>query len=441
MQLECREEISHLVAILNSRLDIESEMQSRRDDRGDSEQVRWIHEIPSTPAADIHHVMDRDTLGTFPEKSDVPVGVGASPIDIARAYMAGRTLEQGHNLLGCTSKGERAEPSNKFSQQPPVPSPLPTSSICWPGAILNDHHGYDTPQSQSSRYGLRDFPRTPYARTISSRSTSKLNANSRFANTLTPFKQSPTSIYGQVRSTVDSVDVYGSVGPIRRIRNKFASEVRPRESMILSSLKDVPSEKLNSNSFSGFLLTTNKNLEPGKKSGTSKCLTDANASGFSDRVLQNANSFCSPAVKRILEHLDRKKPTPKEKEAEIKFVTEWKKFSSDAGDTIHEENISSLHSGELASLKNAGLSGLNSPLEINKGSSSSNYFVKLNDKGMDMAAKDAVNVNPKAPSTIFVNSGMVPGANAVSSLDFGASSGHVGKNSNEVFNLFQSAGF
>ncbi|XP_075489722.1 uncharacterized protein LOC142528561 isoform X2 [Primulina tabacum] len=185
MQLERREEISHLVAILNSRLDIESEKQSRRDDRGDSEQVRWIHEIPSTPAADIRHVMDRDTLGTFPEKSDVPVGVGASPIDIARAYMVGRTLEQGHNLLSCTSKGERAEPSNKFSQPPPVPSPLPTSSICWPGAILNDHHGYNTPQSQSSRYGLRDFPRTPYARTISSRSTAKLNANSRFANTLT----------------------------------------------------------------------------------------------------------------------------------------------------------------------------------------------------------------------------------------------------------------
>ncbi|XP_075489730.1 uncharacterized protein LOC142528561 isoform X3 [Primulina tabacum] len=59
---------------------------------------------------------------------------------------------------------------------------------------------------------------------------------------------------------------------------------------------------------------------------------------------------------------------------------------------------------------------------------------------MDMAAKDAVNVNPKAPSTIFVNSGVVPGANAVSSLGFGASSGHVGKNSNENAFLTTSKG-
>lgn len=419
-----REEISHLVAILNSRVDIELVEQSRRDARGDTEQVGWSHDIPRTPAGDLQHVIDRDTLGTFPEKSDVPVGVGASPIDIARAYMAGRTLEQDRDLRSYTSKGERAEPSNKFSQQPPVPSPLPKSSICWPGAVLNDHHGYKTPQSRSSRYGLRDFPRTPYARTISSRSTAKLNANSRFVNTSTPFQQSPTSIYGLVRSTVDSVDAYGSVGPIRRMRNKFTSEVHPRESMILSSLKDDPSEKLNSNFFSGFLPTAKKNLEPGETSGTSKSLTDANASGFSDKDV-------SPAVKKILEHLDRNKPTPKEKEVEIKLVNEWKKSSSDAGDIIHDENISSLHSGDLASFRSAGLSGLNSAAQINRSTSSSNYFGKFHDKGMDLAATDEVNVNPKAPSTIFFDSGMVRGTNAVPSLGFGASPRPVVKNSNE----------
>ncbi|XP_073155684.1 uncharacterized protein [Henckelia pumila] len=426
-----RDEISHLVAILNSRVYIELEEQSRRDARGDSEQEGWIHEIPRTPAGDIQRVIDRDTLGTFPEKSDVPLGVGASPIDIARAYMAGRTLEQDHGLNSCMSKGEKAEPSNKFAQQPPVPSPLHKPSICWPGAVLNDHHGYQTPQSQRSRYGLRDFPRTPYARTISSRSTAKLNSSSRFVDTATPFQQSPTSIYGQVRSTVDSVDVYGPVGPIRRIRNKFASDVRPRESMILSSPKDVPSEKLNSNFFSGFLPPTKKNLEPGETSGISKSLTDANASGFSNKDVQNANSFRSPAIKKILEHLDRNKPTLKEKEAEIKLVTDWRKFPSDAGDIIHEDNISSLHSGDLASLKNVGLSDLNSHVETNKSTNSSNYFGKFHDEGMDMATKDAVNVNPKAPSTIFSDSGMVPGTNAVSSLGFGPSSGPVVNNSNE----------
>lgn len=204
--------------------------------------------------------------------------------------------------------------------------------------------------------------------------------------------------------------------------------------MILSSLKDVPSEKLNSNFFSGFLPTTKKNLEPGETSGISKSLTDANASRFSDKDV-------SPAVKKILEHLDRNKPTPKEKEAEIKLVNEWKKSSSDAGDIIHEENISSLHSGDLASFKNAGLSGLNSTAQINKSTSSSNYFGNFHDKGMGLAATDAVNVNPKAPSTISFDSGMVPGTNAVPSLGFGASPRPVVKNSNEVHDLFRSAAF
>ncbi|KZV18879.1 hypothetical protein F511_31718 [Dorcoceras hygrometricum] len=426
-----RDEISHLLAILNSRVDVELEKHSRSDTREDTEQVGWIHEIPRMTAGDIQHVTDRDTLGTLPGKLDVPVGVGASPIDIARAYMTGRTLEQGHDLHSYTSKGERAEPSNKFSQQTPVPSPLPKSSICWPGAVLNDHHGYNTPQSQSGRFALRDFPRTPYSRTISSKSTAKLNANSRFANTPTAFQQSPTSRYGQVSSSVNSVDIYGSVGPIRRIRNKFASEVRPRESMILSSIKDVPSEKLNSNFFSSVLPASKRNLEPGETSGASKCLTDANASVLSDRVAQNADSSYGPAVKKILEHLDRNKPTPKEKEAETKLVTEWKKSPSDASDTIREENTSSLYIGELASLKNTGLSGLNSTAEINKNSSTPNYFVRFHDKGMDMATKDAASVNPKAPSTISVDSGTVPGVSAVPSFGFGAPSGPVVKNSYE----------
>lgn len=81
MQLQCREEISHLVAILNSRVDIELEEQSRRDARGDSEQVGWIHGIPITPAGDLQHVNDIDTLGTFPEKSSVSAPLSIFPTD------------------------------------------------------------------------------------------------------------------------------------------------------------------------------------------------------------------------------------------------------------------------------------------------------------------------------------------------------------------------
>lgn len=105
----------------------------------------------------------------------VPVGVSASPIDIARAYMAGRSSEGGQDLHNFMSNSERAKPNNEFARKPPLlPSPSPKPSICWPGAVVHDRHGYTTPQSQRGRHRLHDFPRTPYSRTILSKSTTKV---------------------------------------------------------------------------------------------------------------------------------------------------------------------------------------------------------------------------------------------------------------------------
>lgn len=104
----------------------------------------------------------------------VPVGVSASPIDIARAYMAGRTTEEGQDLHNFNSNSERAQPSNEFTRKPLLlPSPSPKPSICWPGAVVHDRH--TTPQSQRARIRLHDFPRTPYSRTILSKSTTKVD--------------------------------------------------------------------------------------------------------------------------------------------------------------------------------------------------------------------------------------------------------------------------
>ncbi|KAL0345333.1 UNVERIFIED_CONTAM: hypothetical protein Sradi_4364600 [Sesamum radiatum] len=209
----------------------------------------------------------------------VPVGVSASPIDIARAYMAGRTSEGGYDLYNFISKGERAQPINEFARKPLLPSPSPKPSICWPGAMVHDRHGYITPQSQRVRHRLHDFPRTPYSRTILSKSSTKLQADSGYPNTSTSFQQSRTSIYGQVNSSDDINDGYGSVGPIRRIRNKFASEVRPKGSIFLSSSKDIPSKTATPKVLRGFLPSTDKNLEPGETSGTSKHWSGDDVSG------------------------------------------------------------------------------------------------------------------------------------------------------------------
>lgn len=85
--------------------------------------------------------------------------VGASPIDIARAYMGSRRLEKGYDSCSLVSKGEQV-PQNRFH-----PPPSLKSSTCWPAAMLQDQHSHITPQSQRG-YGLVEFPRTPYSRTL-----------------------------------------------------------------------------------------------------------------------------------------------------------------------------------------------------------------------------------------------------------------------------------
>lgn len=103
------------------------------------------------------------------------VEISASPIDIARAYMASRTTDEGqdHNFI---SKSGKAQPTDEVARKPLLfPSPSPKPSICWPGALVHDRHGQTTPQRQRARNGFHDFPRTPYSRTILSKSTTKVH--------------------------------------------------------------------------------------------------------------------------------------------------------------------------------------------------------------------------------------------------------------------------
>jgi len=55
--------------------------------------------------------------------------------------------------------------------KPYDPASSKKSSTCWPGAVVQD--AYITPQSQR-RYGLHNFPRTPYSRTLLTKSKSKV---------------------------------------------------------------------------------------------------------------------------------------------------------------------------------------------------------------------------------------------------------------------------
>ena len=101
--------------------------------------------------------------------------VGASPVEIARAYMGTRSLEIGSGSKSIISKDERTLPHGVgLASNPFIASPSPKPPICWPGAVVQDQCGYFTPQSQRSRVGLNNFPRTPYSRTIYSKPSSKV---------------------------------------------------------------------------------------------------------------------------------------------------------------------------------------------------------------------------------------------------------------------------
>jgi hypothetical protein len=104
----------------------------------------------------------------------MPDEVGASPVEIARAYMGIRTSEAGIGSESLLTKDESASLNgDEFALKPFIPSPSPKPSMCWPGAMLQDQHGYLTPQNERGRFGLHNFPRTPYSRTIFSKSKSK----------------------------------------------------------------------------------------------------------------------------------------------------------------------------------------------------------------------------------------------------------------------------
>lgn len=111
----------------------------------------------------------------------MPDEIGASPIEIARAYMGSRASEIGMSSKSMTLKDENSflQVAN-FTLKPAIPSPCSKQSACWPGVMVKDERDYLTPQSQRGRSGLHSFPRTPYSRTIFSKSKSKVCGVKRF---------------------------------------------------------------------------------------------------------------------------------------------------------------------------------------------------------------------------------------------------------------------
>ena len=235
----------------------------------------------------------------------------------------------------------------------------------------------------------------------------------------------------QVKSRGETVDAYGSVGPIRRMRNKFASEIRPRGSIFLNSPKEIPLKAPTTQEFEGFLTSAEKNIVPGETSGVPKYLSGENVSQPSDVGMSSTNLSASQAARKALEFLDRNKPTPKQKEAELKLVTGWGS-SIDATDVSNVENRSSAHVEDPVSHKNTDISGPNFPMEFNKSSSKFNFLGNSHAKGMNEARDEATGITKGSSSIFGGSSNSTPGADTIPLFGHKRTSGPQPRNWNKV---------
>ncbi|MCD9558436.1 hypothetical protein HAX54_015810 [Datura stramonium] len=356
-----RDEIMRLTEILNSRVIDEQEKKASRTAEGDIGRFHLTHETPRKSNDRKQDETDFAVPGTSTPlpQTNVRDEVGASPIDIAKAYMGSRRLSKGNDSYGFVSKGEQTT-QNRFH-----PPPSPKLSTCWPAAMVQDQHGHFTPQNQRG-YGLVDFPRTPYSRTLlpKSRDGTRSQAGSRWLDpSMKPFQQSQSSIYSQEKTRPDlPLPSYGSAGPIRRIRNKFGSESRPRRSIFLNSTNaSSPLEKAAASKL--FLPAAGKNLEVGQTSAVDKYQSVDHSVGRSEEV-KPCISSSNETVRKILEQLDRHKPTPAEKAAELKLASEWKKYPrKEISDFTPNGKMKSSHLGEFGMRMDNGLAAAQSSKE------------------------------------------------------------------------------
>ncbi|KAL1348724.1 uncharacterized protein [Arachis hypogaea] len=369
-----RDEFNRLVELLNSRLvdppNVEQGKQnanltSQKHDEEFSIAQRFLKVSDAR-----RHVESKGAIWESPTPlglSNVPDKFGASPVEIAKAYMDSRATEAGPSSKSIIQTVERRVSRGEESAIKLYdPLPFAKTSTCWPGVVAHD--AYATPQSQRSRYGLHNFPRTPYSRTLLSKSKSRLNhIEGNYGNILsTPLSQSQ-SLYRQDKSKVDASESrYGSVGPIRRIGGKVGSQSSSRTSPY-SSLHGLPKRE---SPVINDIFTT-----PVTKASYPDGISTQKRVRFEVDV-PSVHMHTSLMAKKILDHIDRNIPTPKEKSAELNLATKWKspESSVDINTTLSKENNDSLQLKGVGHFKFGGLDAKESTPR-NEGQGNSNVDI------------------------------------------------------------------
>ncbi|XP_068328919.1 nuclear pore complex protein NUP1-like isoform X2 [Pyrus communis] len=220
-----RSEIDRLTELLHSRtVDVPIENQEKRSEVIPSKSVvshDRKEEFPKTPLLDKNGIESR--LASNPIVLDEEV---ASPAELAKAYMGSRPSKVSPSLLNL--RGQTHHEDFPILSSLPFPSKSPTMSLVPrnSGSGVAPQNGSVTPRSHG-RSAIYSMARTPYSR-VRTTSTlkgagSKVDAYGGASSSQSVWEQSQLSGSKQGASkrrfSVLDNDI-GSVGPIRRIRQK-----------------------------------------------------------------------------------------------------------------------------------------------------------------------------------------------------------------------------
>ncbi|CAA0403824.1 unnamed protein product [Arabidopsis thaliana] len=240
--------------------------------------------------------------------------VGLSPAELAKAYMGGQTSSSSSQGFVARNEKDCLDRSMLVGKSS-LASPSSKPSACWPGIKSSEQSGFATPQSRRESYGLQNFPRTPYSRTILSNSKSKLmqlqnDSSKRLSNLQSP-SQSVEIRYGQLSKGRDG----GLFGPSRRTR----------QSATPSMVSPYSRPSRGASRFENSAIM--KSSEAGESSYLSRSqITTYVKHKESEVGTPTVPTHSSQIARTILDHLERtqSQSTPKNKTAELKLATSWR---------------------------------------------------------------------------------------------------------------------
>ncbi|XP_056162393.1 nuclear pore complex protein NUP1-like isoform X2 [Syzygium oleosum] len=405
-----RDEISRLTEILKSKtVDLpkmkERENNSEMNAVGEVEVHATVPHIPSKTNGGEQGVLNRALweVSTPLHHSNLRDEIGASPVDIARAYMGSRTSEVGSILKSNLPEDPKALlHGDGYLHKPFSPSPLPKSSVCWPGSVVQDR--YLTPQTQRGSHGTPTFHRTPYSRPVLSMSKSKVR-----------FRED--ELHGD----------HGSIGPIRSSRQKFvtgsAQKFSSFPSLVGSSQRETIDFRLPS------LPAFNKNMEAGGTSSSSKSQSLENKSLDFEVGVPTVPTHSSQMARKILEHLDRSLPSPKDKAVELKEASLRKK--SESSDVAHSMSSSGNLSYLSASVKYGKADKTNQMnAALPNGGTGTSFFRVPAEENVTKTANAAKRRFSGSDEDIC-NGIPIPGVNNTASLDSGVADKFVFKSTDK----------